>query len=110
VVIAPGEPWLQRLLHEGERGRLVSGLGDEALEHLALVIDSAPEVDHLPVELHVHLIQVPAPMPEPSHARHALAPRLAREERAEPVPPEAYRLVAKVDAALEQQILDVPQR
>ncbi len=35
---------------------------------------------------------------------------LSGEQRAEPVPPEAHRLMADVDAAFEQQILDLPQR
>ena len=37
-------------------------------------------------------------------------PDLRGEHRAEPVPPETYRLVADVDAALEQQVLDLAQR
>ena len=40
---------LQGLLHEGERSVLVAGLGDVALENRPLVIDSAPQVDHLAV-------------------------------------------------------------
>ena len=35
-------------------------------------------------------------------------PDLCREHRAEPVPPETHRLVADVDATLEQEILDLP--
>ena len=37
-------------------------------------------------------------------------PDLRGEHRAEPVPPEADRLVAHVDAALVEQVLDVPER
>ena len=37
-------------------------------------------------------------------------PDLRGEHRTEPVPPEPYRLVADIDATLEQQILDLPQR
>ena len=36
--------------------------------------------------------------------------RLRGEHRAEPVPPEPYRLVADIDTALEQQVLDLAQR
>jgi hypothetical protein len=44
------------------------------------------------------------------HALDALSADLVGEHRTEPVPPEAHRLVADVDAALEQQVLDVPKR
>jgi hypothetical protein len=32
------------------------------------------------------------------------------EHRTEPIPPEPHRFVADIDPALEQQILDLPQR
>ncbi len=35
---------------------------------------------------------------------------LGGKQRAEPVPPEPYRLVADIDTALEQQVLDLAQR
>jgi hypothetical protein len=35
---------------------------------------------------------------------------LGRKHRAEPVPPETYRLVADIDAPIKQQILDLAQR
>ena len=37
-------------------------------------------------------------------------PDLRCEHRAEPVPPEPYRLMADIDTALEQQVLDLAQR
>ena len=37
-------------------------------------------------------------------------PDLRGEHRAEPVPPEPHRLVADIDTALEQQVLDLAQR
>jgi len=37
-------------------------------------------------------------------------PDLCGEQRAEPVPPEPYRLVADIDTALEQQVFDLAQR
>jgi hypothetical protein len=37
-------------------------------------------------------------------------PDLCGEHRAEPVPPEPYRLVADINTALEQQVLDLAQR
>ena len=37
-------------------------------------------------------------------------PDLRGEHRTEPVPPETYCLVADIDAAIKQQIFDLPQR
>jgi hypothetical protein len=44
-----------------------------------------------------------------AHVLDPLPADLAGEHRAEPVPPQPHRLMADVDAALEQQVLDVPQ-
>nr|WP_258046756.1 hypothetical protein [Sphingomonas folli] len=43
-------------------------------------------------------------MTEAAHAAHPLAPYFTPEQRTEPVPPQPHRLVADVDAALEQQV------
>ncbi len=48
-------------------------------------------------------------MSEAAHPAHACATDVARKERTKPVPPQPHRLVANVDPALEQQILDVSQ-
>ena len=60
------------------------------------------------VDLHKHLIEVPAPMTKPAHPVHPLPANVGGEHRSEPVPPEPHRLVADVDTALRQQVLDVP--
>jgi hypothetical protein len=70
----------------------------------------SPQVDHLTVELYVHLVDVPFPLPEAPHPRDALPANVSCEHRPETVPPMPHRLVADVDAALEQQIFHVPQR
>jgi hypothetical protein len=100
---------LQRLLHEGQRCCFFSGSGDEAREDLTLVIHRSPEVNHLAIQLHVHLVEVPAPVAEASHAAHPCAADVACEQRAEAVPSQPHRLMAKVDPELEQQVLYVPQ-
>jgi len=41
---------------------------------------------------------------------NAAFPYLRSEHRSEPVPPEPHRLVADIDAALGQQVFDLPQR
>ena len=91
---------LQRLLHETKRCFLVPGFRDVTLENLALVIDRSPQIHHLAIELDVYLVEVPAPMAEPTHVGNALPADVTGEHRAEPVPPEAHRLMADVDAAL----------
>ena len=64
---------------------------------------------HLAIELHVHFIKMPAPVPKPAHPVDALATDLTGKERAEPVPPQAHCLMAKIISALEQKILHVAQ-
>ena len=56
------------------------------------------------------LIQMPAPLRIAAHVRDASLTNLGGEHRAKPVPPEPDGLVADVDPALGQQILDVAQR
>jgi hypothetical protein len=48
-------------------------------------------------------------MMELPHARDAASADFGREDRPEPVPPELHALVADLDAALVQHVLDVPQ-
>ncbi|MFZ3326535.1 MAG: DUF4331 family protein [Methylocella sp.] len=64
----------------------------------------------LPVNLHKGLIQVPAPLQIAAHVRDASLTNLGGEHRAKPVPPEPDGLVADVDPAVGQEILDVAQR
>ena len=101
---------LQRPLDELERRGPAPILGDEGFQHLALVVDSPPEIAHLAVDLHVDLVKMPAPVGVGAHVLDPLPADLAGEHRAEAVPPEPHGLMADVDAALEQEILDVAQR
>jgi len=64
----------------------------------------------LAIDLHVDLVEVPSPLPETPHGVHALAPDVCGKQGAEPVPPQPHRFMTNVDAALEQQVLDIPQR
>ena len=74
------------------------------------MIHCTPEVVHLAVDLPVDLVEMPAPMRNATHAADPLPTDVACEHGAKPVPPEPHRLMAKIDAAFEQQVLDVPQR
>ena len=101
---------LQRLLHKGEGRSFVPGRGDLALEDLARVLGRPSIVHHLAVELHVHLVEMPTTVPKIAHVADAPSTDLAGEEGTEPIPPQAHGLVAKILTALEQQVLDIPQR
>jgi len=72
------------------------------------MIDCSPEVDHLAIKLHVHLIEVPLPMAKASRAARPLPANVGCEQRPEPVPPVPHRLMAEGDAALEQQVFHIP--
>ncbi len=74
------------------------------------MIDRPPQIAELAVDLHEHLIQVPAPLRIAAHVCDPLLSDLGGEHRPKPVPPEPDSLVADVDPALGQQILDVAQR
>jgi hypothetical protein len=52
---------------------------------------------------------VPLPLAEATHPVCPLPTNVTCKQRAEPVPSEPHRLVANVDAALVEQILDVAQ-
>jgi len=74
------------------------------------MVDCAPQIAELAVDLHEHLIQMAAPLRIAAHVRDASLTNLGGEHRAKPVPAEPDGLVADVDPALRQQILDVAQR
>ena len=74
------------------------------VQHLALVIDGPPQVHPLAADLADHLVQMPARRrrhPAPLQAPGELGPELDR--------PAPDRLVADVDAALGEQLLNVPK-
>ena len=55
-------------------------------------------------------VTLASPVAEAAHGVHPLAAGIGSEHRAKAVPPEAHGFMADVDAALGQQILDVPQQ
>src|SRR3984957_17923650 len=102
------------LLHDAlqklERRSLVPLRGDHRFQNLAFVIDSPPEIAELAIDLHKDLIQMPTPLGEAAQMRNPLLSDLCREHRAKPVPPKSDGLMADVDPALGQEVLDVSQR
>jgi hypothetical protein len=97
-------------LEKLQRRGFVSLRGSNRFQDLALMVDCAPQIAELAVDLHKHLIQMPAPLRIDAHVRDASLTNLGGEHRAKPVPPEPDGLVADVDPALGQQILDVSKR
>lgn len=73
------------------------------------MIDCALQIAGIAVDFHENLIKVPAPLSKPQHGDHTALPYLACKHRPLPGPPEPDGLVAQIDAALEQQVFDVPQ-
>ncbi len=64
------------------------------------MVDGALQLAELAVDLHEHLIQMPAPLRIAAHVRDASLTNLGGEHRAKPVPPEPDRLVAEGVSAL----------
>ena len=73
------------------------------------MIDGAPQVVTLAIDLHEDLVEMPTPVAG-FHALDPALPDLRSEHRPEPMPPKSDRLVANVDAPLVQQVFDVPER
>ena len=73
------------------------------------MIDSAPKIVGLSVDLHEHLIQVPLPLRDLAHIAGAPHTDLTGEHRPEPVDPLPNALVADVDPAFVEKVFDVAQ-
>jgi hypothetical protein len=99
----------KRLSLEIQCGFSIAGLGAVAFEHLAFMVDGAPQVMSYPVDLHENFIEMPATMLECSHGLHPISTDLGSKYSAEAVPPEANGLMCDVDAAIVELILDVAQ-
>ena len=95
-----------RFLEEFQCSFLVSGLGDKAFHDLTFVIDGAPKVVPLAVDLHENLVEMPLPMARSQPLDPAFS-YLTGEHRTELMPPKPRRFVVYVDALLVKQILHV---
>jgi hypothetical protein len=100
---------LEHFLQELQRSFLVACLRHETLKHLAFVIDGAPEIVPLTVDLHENLVEVPPPEARP-HPRNPAFADLGCKQRTKSVLPEPDGLIADVDAPLVKKVFDVPQR
>src|SRR5205823_12527006 len=94
---------LEQLAHQPQRRPAIAPALDQHLQHLALVIDGAPEVHPLAGDPHHPLVE----MPEIAWPRALPAPP-ARDRWTELQHPAPYRFVGDVEPALGQQFLHVP--
>ncbi len=101
---------LHEFPEEFQRGPLVSSFCDHRLQDFSFVVHGPPEVVPLAVDLHEELVDVPFPFGVGAELLNPLPSDLRGEHRAEPVPPIAHRLMAHVDAALMEQVFDIPKR
>ena len=101
---------LHRALERGERRLAIAAFYGKDLQHLALMIDSAPEIVRLAVNPHEDLVQVPTPLWHGAEVFCPPASDLGVESWAEAVPPKPHGLVADIDLSLKQKIFDLTQQ
>src|SRR5271167_3387313 len=89
--VGDDRPRSAELLHDAleklQRCGLVPLRSDHRLQDLAFMVDGAPEIAELAVDLHKHLVQMPSPLRVAAHLRHPLLSDLSGEHRTKPVPP-----------------------
>jgi hypothetical protein len=90
----------QQLAHQAKRRPFVTPALHQHIEHLALVIDGAPQVHRLSGDPHHHLVEMPA-----IARTWAALPQLARDKRTEFQHPAPHRFIRDVEAALRQELL-----
>jgi hypothetical protein len=81
-----------------------------AFQHLAFVINGAPQIVCHSINFHKHLVQVPAPVFASAHHVHAFTPEFRGKQRTKPVPPVAHRFMTNLNPTLMKQVFDIAQR
>src|SRR5437660_1620176 len=92
----------QKLAHQFQRGVLVALGLDQHIQNLALGVDSAPQVDHTPIDLQIDLVK----MPDRIRSWTALA-QFRCNDRPENASPSSNCFVGNYNSTLREQILDV---
>ena len=101
---------LHRLLEQFQCCFSIPRLGDQVIEHFALVIDGATRVMRHAVNLHKDFIEVSAPVFATAHSIHPLTPNFSSKHRTNPVPPVTYRVMANLKPTLMQEVLHIAKR
>ncbi len=81
-----------------------------SLQHLTFVVDDAPQVVSLAIDLDEHLIEMPLKVTKAAYLGEAFLADLRGKQGAETGPPISDRFVANVDPAFVEQVLHVSQR
>jgi len=87
----------------------IPALRRKDLQYLAFVIYRTPQIMRLSIDPDKHLVQVPTLVRNRSSLNTTFS-NLRGKHRTETVPPEPHCLVTDVEAPLEENILDLPQR
>ena len=95
---------LEQLSQQFQRCILVAALLDEDIEHLAFAIDGAPHEHPFAVDPHHYLVGMPRTV-----GPAAPAANVRRDCRTELVSLAAYSLVAGINPALGEHLLDIAQ-
>jgi hypothetical protein len=93
---------LEQFPQKLQRRLFVAALLNKDIEHLAFIIDRAPEIHPPATDFHHHLVQVPA-----ARRRRPTSAQIRRDQRAELVRPAPHSFATDFNAALGQQLLDV---
>jgi hypothetical protein len=94
----------QQFTEEPLGGHRVSARLDQNVEHVAVLVDRAPQVPLCAVDLDEHLIQVPFVAQPPTTTA-----QLVRILLPEPLTPGPHRLIGHVDTTSEHQLLHVAE-
>ena len=81
-----------------------------AAQHYAFVVDGAPEVVPLAVDLYQNLVRRPLPVRVCTYPANPLSADLRSEHGTKSISPISKRLMADCNAALVEQALDVTER
>ncbi len=93
---------LQQLAQQSPRRLSASSWLDQEVEHLAFVVYRPPQPVITATDLDNHFVEVPT-----RTGGRTAAAKIARNQSAELQQPASNRLVRYIDAALDQQILDI---
>jgi hypothetical protein len=88
----------------------VPSICDDRFQHSNLLINCAPQVVPLAVDLHENLVQVPLLIRVCTHFLVKFGADFSGKNRAKSIPPAPQSFVADVDPALVQQVLDIAER
>ena len=103
--------WWTKALHcfpeEFQCSVAIPALRNVAFQHFAFVIHSPPKVVRLVVDSHENLVQMPLPIRTSAQLLNAFLSDPGSRQRDETVLPETDRLMADINTAFVQQILDI---